>query len=147
MGTTTDGTAYYRVVDFFKPKSSNNIHGNTYGINHNYSAYGTNDLTTTNLIYLYIKNSIDNNHPVIIHAKTSYFSYYYGTVFGHFICLVGYIPGENKYIVRDCNNNDYYFGEFIVTGTEILNMLPSTYNGVTQTGWPCGSGVARQCVV
>lgn len=130
MGTTSNGTSYIRIVNFYKPQSSTNPNGNTYGINHNYSAYGSNDLTTTTLIKSYVKNSLNNGYPVIIHAKTSHFSYYNGHSYGHFICLVG--CDNDKYIVRDCINSNYYFGEFIITGTELLNMLPDTFNGVAR---------------
>lgn len=133
-GTTIDdshatATSYNRVVKFFNPNDTN---GNTYGINHSYAYYGHNDLTSPDDIYDYINNSLNNNLPVILHARTDKLNYSTEHEWGHFICLVGYAGNFNNidyYIVRDCDNYDDYFGEFIITGNEILNMLPCTFNG------------------
>ena len=132
MDITSDGIVYSRIAEFLKPQSTANTNGNPYGINHDYSSYDKTILTSKKSIYQYIKNSIDSNFPVILHAHSSVFSYY-GTGSKHFICLIGYIVTNEydsdekmykvNYIVRDCNDSTLRFGEHIVTGDEIDNML------------------------
>ncbi|MBR6922029.1 MAG: hypothetical protein IKH51_07525 [Clostridia bacterium] len=87
-----------------------------------YNATNTNpSIETLDELTQFISNSLNNNCPVILHAMPSKLSSYYpsSATSGHYICLIG-INGS-KAILRDCNNNNSYFGEFIVELSEVFN--------------------------
>ncbi len=71
----------------------------------------------------FLNNSLTHGFPVIFSAREPFRLNYYPSSQdkGHYITLVGYDSLTNKYILRDCNYNDSYFGEFTVTDTEIYN--------------------------
>lgn len=57
-----------------------------------------------------IATALTNAHPIILHAKTEYFSYYGGKSSGHYLSL-DYVNRTSDYVrIVDCNYNNAYYG-------------------------------------
>lgn len=98
---------------------------NLYSLSHGYSYYsrytgngGAYIIQNQNMTVDYLRNSIDSNFPAILYANTGKLSYYSSSS-THYICVVGYDSITSNFIVRDCNYNTDYSGEFIVSDSDI----------------------------
>lgn len=80
-------------------------------------------IDSLNTMNNFINNSLSNGCPVIILVIPNELSEYYPSSSGggHYICLVGYDEVLDKYILRDCNNDNNYFGEFIVAPQSVYD--------------------------
>lgn len=83
----------------------------------------------------YIKNSLEKNRPVILHAKPyQAFDYYSGfsSTVGHYIVVEDYNSYSNTFTVADCTYlNEYQGSHGNITLDEIYDSLYSPSNGVS----------------
>ncbi len=106
MNTDSSGTIVGKVKD--------ELNKTIYNFPSTFNSYRDNVINNTNKLKEYCQHSLNLLCPVIIQVKPSILDYYSSNYSsdGHYICLIG-IDGNNA-IVRDCNNSDSYFGEFVV---------------------------------
>ncbi len=68
-------------------------------------------------------NSLFNDSPALLHAKTKYFGYYNGYNYGHYL-LVDVIDTYNDRVrVRDCHYDQRFFGTHTVDLEEAYNSI------------------------
>ena len=105
-----------------------------------YDYYSKITITSIQMMNESIQDSISAGFPVVLHTWTDVYNYYNGTNYGHYICLVGYDPVTDNYIVRDCNSLNPssgrpYFGEFVVPPTQVydgtINSV-ATHEGIVE---------------
>ena len=108
---------------------------------HTNPKYYVNAITIFNNV---LRHSIDINYPVILHAalksdtdsNLNYYHYPNSNPLDppgrHYVCLVGYFSsnGNDCYIVRDCNYDNDYFGEYVITAAEAYNVTIDSLNRI-----------------
>lgn len=112
--TTTDGTMVYQVVNAL------NLYTPSYG---NYGYYQISSSVTQAQFQALVQQSLYYDFGPILHADTSYLSYYGGYSTGHYIAVYALDLSTNQIGVKDCNYNNAYYGSHYDSIYNVYNCL------------------------